>query len=155
KAVVLRRVKDKPDCVQVAVLDGDGVVSLASQEIKLPGHSDGARGWWTGRAYLDGDELVLDGSGCWPSGAQGDSKSARPHLARGNLKTTKAVPLSEEQKASLRPPLRLPEKAEEAFKDLPRDVQYASGHAWYQEPRRLVDGDRLGVVWRTPADKDE
>jgi hypothetical protein len=154
KAVVLRRVKDKPDRVQVAVLDADGAVSLASEEITVPGHRDGAQGWWTGRAYLDGDELVLEGSVCWPS-ADKDSKSLLPHRTRVNLKTTRAVPLGEEQKGALRPPLRLPEKLDEAIKALPQDIHYAWGSAWYNEPRRLTDGDRLGVVWRTPVDKDE
>ena len=154
KAVVLRRVKDKPDRVQVAVLDKDGGVSLTSQEITVPGHRDGAQGWWTGRAYLDGDELMLDGSACWPSPDK-DSKSLLPQLTRVNLKTSRAVPLGEEQKAALRPPLRLPEKLEEALKGLPQDVHYAWGNAWYNEPHRLIDGDRLGVVWRTPVDKDE
>src|SRR5262249_17820511 len=38
---------------------------------------------------------------------------------------------------------------------LPKDIQYANGAAWSNEPKRLFDGDRVAVLWRRPVDKEE
>jgi hypothetical protein len=157
KLVVLMAGRDRPHHVRVVMLDGDGEAVQSSPDIELAGYAGDEPGWVHARAFLDGDDLLLDWWIYWE--AKGDVKRKGGDTVAGvtrvNLKTGKAVALDEVQRGALRPPLKQWDGLAEGLKDLPNDTNFAGGQSWYAEPKCLFDGGRIAVLWRTPIDKDE
>jgi hypothetical protein len=154
EAVVAVRVKGRRDRVRIAVLDGDGVDSFQSQEIKVPGAREDHDGSWTARAFLDGNDLLLDWWAYWSKrGSVRGEGHLQDGLLRVNLKTGKVVALDRKDR-SLRPPLRLCDRMEKELKVLLADSRYFWRESWSKPPQGLIDGNRLAVVSRE-VDGDE
>jgi hypothetical protein len=149
------RVKGKPDRLRIVVLDGDGKVARASPEIKREGYVRGARGWWTSSADVAGDDLLLFDSWYWygvKKPRAGDPLYTT--LWSVNLRTGK-VSSVRAGKTVLRPPFVFSTWLDKEVKGFPRGTEFVNGPGWSAEPQRLLDGSRLGIVWRKKVGSDE
>jgi outer membrane protein assembly factor BamB len=154
--VVAVRVKNRPNRLRILVLGGDGAAIRETQELEITGHREGDTGQWVVRPFLDGDVLLLDWSISWNSAdglKGGGSRGAA--LSRVNLRTGQVAPVSDKEKATLRPPFTPGAWMAEELKGFPQDTLFVRGAGWSSEPQRLLDGQRVGIVWRKRVGRDE
>jgi hypothetical protein len=160
RLVTAAAVKDKPSQIRIVVLDltQDGKKLSESDPIDISGFRKGLQGIVLVRGFLDGDDLLLQWTAVW------NRVPREPNelpvyglgLTRVNLKSGKAVTLTEKEKNDLRPPLKLSAKLEEALTRNPgQRTQFLNEGAWSSEPRRLISGNRVGTIHREQVEKEE
>jgi hypothetical protein len=160
RLVTAAAVKDKPDQVRLIVLDlaKDGKKLSESDPIDVAGFRKGLHGMVLVRGFLDADDLLLQWTAVWTTGSR--LPNEQPEYGRGltrvNLKSGKAVTLTDKEKSALRPPLKLSALLEEALTRNPgQTTQFLNEGAWSPEPRRLIAGHRVGAIHREHVDKEE
>ncbi len=160
RLVTAAAVKDKPDQLRLVVLDlaKDGNQLSESEPIAISGYRKGLHGSVLVRGFLDGDDLLLRWTAVWATGS--GLPNELPEYGRGltrvNLKSGKAVTLTEREQTALRPPLQLSAKLEAALTNNPGPTtQFLNEGAWSPEPRRLIAGSRVGVIHREQVEQEE
>src|SRR5262249_6306336 len=160
RLVTAAAVEDKPDQIRLVVLDlaKDGQKLSESGPIHISGLPKGLHGSGLVRGLLAGDHPLLPWTAVWTSGSR--LPNEQPEYGRGltrvNLKSGKAVTLTEKETTALRPPLKLSAKLEAALTNNPgQTTQFLNEGAWSSEPRRLIAGNRVGAIHREQVEKEE
>jgi hypothetical protein len=160
RLITAAAVKHKPEQIRLVILDlaKDGKKLSESDSIAISGFRKGLHGSVLVRGHLDGDDLLLEWTAMWTtgSGLPNEQPEYSQGLTRVNLKSGKAVTPTEKEKKALRPPLKLCAKLEKALTKNPgQAMQFLNAGAWSPEPRRLIAGNRVGVIHREQIEKEE